>query len=240
LARARPLAETLWELETATPADTPERRAALEARLEARARQIADRAVQEQYRRFFRDRLFQLGRPRLDDRRWKDFRRPSTAVRPPVLERPPRIDPALLRRRKDEVRLALLLNHPFLLAEHVETVARHPTGDRELDILLAEILRIYAANPDLDSETLKFHLTENGLGTVVNRVLSPQLAIHAPWAGTHADPETVREAWAELASQIERIGVSGDIAAATQELSADMSEETWLRVHPIYERKQQG
>ncbi len=41
LARAQPLVEKLWDLETAQPADTPERRAALEARLEARVQ--ADR-----------------------------------------------------------------------------------------------------------------------------------------------------------------------------------------------------
>src|SRR6266851_2603535 len=63
LAAARPLSEMLWQAELdARPIDTPERRADLEHRLMAQAGLIADRTVQNEYRRFLRDRLFQLGR----------------------------------------------------------------------------------------------------------------------------------------------------------------------------------
>ena len=64
LASAKPLAEVLWALETLRPIDTPERRAALEQRLEARVQTVADRTVQAHYRSFFRERLFTLLRPR--------------------------------------------------------------------------------------------------------------------------------------------------------------------------------
>src|SRR6266699_5253789 len=64
LAAARPLSEMLWQAELAArPIDTPERRADLEGRLMAQAALIADRTVQNEYRRFLRERLFQLGRP---------------------------------------------------------------------------------------------------------------------------------------------------------------------------------
>src|SRR5205823_10696555 len=63
VAAARPLSEMLWQAELAArPIDTPERRADLERRLMAHAGLIADRSVQNEYRRFLRDRLFQLGR----------------------------------------------------------------------------------------------------------------------------------------------------------------------------------
>src|SRR5229473_5330838 len=59
LAAARPLAEVIWAVERKSDAlDTPERRAALEQRLEAKTRLIADRNVADKYRRFFRERLF--------------------------------------------------------------------------------------------------------------------------------------------------------------------------------------
>src|SRR5207253_7557892 len=55
--------EMLWQYElSARPIDTPERRADLEHRLMAQAGLIADRTVQTEYRRFLRERLFQLGR----------------------------------------------------------------------------------------------------------------------------------------------------------------------------------
>ncbi len=239
LARAQPLVEKLWDIETAHPADTPERRAALETRLEVRVRQIADRTVQDHYRRFFKDRLYRAFRD--TGPIWQKARRgPAKKPAPALRGGPPKTDPALLRRRNAEVRLALLMNNPFLLDEHVEDIANTRFPDRELDRLLHEILRIHALTPDLDAGTLKFHLTQNGFGTVVDRVLSPQVLNHAASARHQADPEIVREAWSELARQIEQLGEARDMAAAEQDLAADMSVETWTRHRPLFERKQRG
>ena len=91
LGAARPLAEVLWVRETeARLFETPERRAALEARLRGLTAAIADEAVRKYYRNEFRERLFRLfapegvrrarhqtGRVALGSR---DFRR---GVRPP-------------------------------------------------------------------------------------------------------------------------------------------------------------
>jgi DNA primase len=242
LARAQNFAEKVWELETVQATDTPERRAALEVRLEARVRLIADRSVQEHYRRFFKDRLYKAFRGDRPD--WQKTRRSANGrAKKPLLalhEGPPRTDPAMLRRRNAEVRLALLMNFPFLLDEHIEDIANTRFPDRELDRLLHEILRIHAQMPDLDASTLKAHLTENGFGTVVNRVLSPQVMNHAASARPQADPETVREAWSELARQIEQIGEARDMAEAERDLAADMSAETWTRHRELFERKQRG
>ena len=76
LAAACPLSEMLWQTElNAGEIDTPERRADLERRVMAQAGLIADRTVQNEYRRFFRDRLFALGRP--DGRRGAATGRPA-------------------------------------------------------------------------------------------------------------------------------------------------------------------
>jgi DNA primase len=233
LARAEPLAEKLWQVETMPPADTPERRAALEARLEARARQIADRTVQEHYRRFFKDRLYQAFRNARPD--GQKARR--GAPKKPLLQRekaPPPPSP----RRNAEIRLAILVNYPFLLNEHVEDIANTRFSDRELDRFLHEILRLHALKPDLDAVTLRFHLTENGFGTVLDRILSPQVLTHSALVRSQADPEMVREAWAELARQIEQVGEANDMAAAEGDLAADMTVENWARHHALFERKQ--
>ncbi len=238
LEQARPLVESLWTSETARPFDTPERRAALEARLETRVRQIADRAVQDHYRRFFKERLFQaLSGQRTDKRRQKrafDVRRPLSVVHPP--EPPPR-DPALLQRRNAEIRLALVLNHPFILSEYIEEVSAYRFADRELDRLLREILRIHALTPDLDAASLKFHLSQHGFDSVVSRLLSPQVLTHAAFARPEAEPDAAREGWLELANQIAELGKSEDKAVAERDLAADMSLETWERTQPLLERK---
>src|SRR5215469_4385842 len=120
LEQAQSLADFLWTLEAnAGPLDTPERRAALERRLEDRARRVADRAVQAHYLRFFQEKTFEIfQRPRMR----KDFRpgergrsRWQRPLIPPV-EAPPR-SPAALVRRQEEIVLALFLNHPHILGE---------------------------------------------------------------------------------------------------------------------------
>src|SRR6185437_14429646 len=195
LDRAKPLADVLWEIETARPIDTPERRAALEQRLDARVRVIADRTVQEHYRSFCRERLFALGgrrsgtalrRPRRGGAPSRRFERPG----PP--EPAPAADPTLLRHRQQEVLLAALINHTFLVHEVAEELATLELSDPRLDKLCHEILRLHALNPDLDAETLKLHLTRNGYAGVVQGVLSPQVLQHAAFMRHEADTETVR------------------------------------------------
>ena len=64
LAAARPLADVLWTRESeAGPFDTPERRAAFEARLSAFTATIADETVRRYYRQDFAARLRQLFAP---------------------------------------------------------------------------------------------------------------------------------------------------------------------------------
>ena len=63
LERTRPLIDVLWERETAAgPLQTPEQRAALEARLKTLSGSIADAIVRGHYERELRDRLYALGR----------------------------------------------------------------------------------------------------------------------------------------------------------------------------------
>ncbi len=240
LAQAVPLVEKLWELETAQPADTPERRAALEARLETRVRQIADRAVRNHYRDFLNDRLYAVfrgARPGLARSRSPqcnkirpDFAPRAAPRRSCVVAAPQCRGPA---RFVDELSV-------FARASTVEDIANIRFPDRELDSLLREILRIHVLMPDLDGGTLKFHLTENGFGAVVDRVLSPQVLKHVASAQPQADPEIVREAWSELARQIELRGEARDMAAAEHDLATDLSVETWTRHRPLFERKQRG
>ena len=64
LAAARPLAQVLWARESeAGPSDTPERRAALEARIAEVTASIADESVRRYYRQDFSGRLRQMFAP---------------------------------------------------------------------------------------------------------------------------------------------------------------------------------
>ncbi len=233
LARARPLAEVLWEMEAAQPSDTPERRAALEQRLENRVRAIADRTVQDHYRSFFRERLFAL--KRRPGGRLGRFRAKSGGQRerPGLAEAAPAADPRLLRRHRQEVLLAALLNHSFLLHEVAEELAELQLGDPRLDKLCHEILRLHALNPDLDAATLKLHLTESGYARVVQGVLSPQVLQHAAFARPEADAETVRMGWLDTRDRLQEPDVARQMAEAARDFVEDASDENWGRLQRL-------
>ncbi len=247
LDRARPLAEVLWSFETAKPIDTPERRAALEKRLEQQIRLVADRSVQEHYRSFFREKLAEAfgarrgpmgGKPPYA--KWPARNRPGArpkasrfGVPLPLREAAPAGDPGLLARRRDEVMLALILNHPFLLNEMDEDLAALELASPDLDRLSRAILKAHALQSDLEAATLKRHLNANGFAGIVDRVLSPEVMMHARFARPDADAETVRSGWLHMKNAFQRRRSSSEIKEAVANCAADPTAETWGRVEQL-------
>jgi len=251
LARARPLAEVLWEIETTRrPVDTPERRAALEQRLDSRVRAMADRTVQGYYRGFFRERLFAMLRPRKYAAKAKGgwakgpllSPNPGIALKAdPPFDGKPRSEPTLVRGRRQGVILAALLNHPFLLAEVEDEVEPLQLEAPHLDRLYHEILRLHALKPDLDAATLKLHLTGNEYAGIVQGVLSPQVLKHAAFARPEADAETVRKGWTHTRDQLQRERhLTQQVAQAERDFVRDPSDETWGRLQQtVLEQKKE-
>jgi DNA primase len=249
LDRARPLAEVLWSFETAKPADTPERRAALEQRLEQSVRTIVDRSVQEHYRSFFRERLAerfasQRGGPGSAGARGKPVpgaygaprgrygQRPANNLLP-WREAAPASDPALLRRRREEVMLALIVNHPFLLDEIAEELAAIRLAAPDLDRLCRAIQEAHERQPDLEAAALKLYLNNNGFGGTVERVLSPEVLTHGGFARPEVDAETARNGWNDIKTEFERRLSSREIRDAVAECAANPTPQNWGRVEQL-------
>jgi DNA primase len=240
LDRARPLAEFLWTLEShAGPLDTPERRAALERRLEERARQIADRAVQTHYLRFFREKTFEIfRRPRLrpgtePGRGRPRWQKPS----PPPVEPPPQ-SPAALARRQEEIILAIFLNHPHLLGEGAEELAQLEFSAGDLDRLSREILHAHSERPDLDADALQLHLLGQGYGATVTSLLAPQVLNHASFARREAEPEVVRSGWQQARAQFLRRQYPRQLDDLERGLAEEMTEERWAPVKALQEGRE--
>lgn len=251
LDRAKPLAEVLWSLESAQPVDTPERRAALEKRLEEQVRLIADRSVQEHYRNFFREKLTETFssrrgpvRGRQTPGKWAAKRHwvgPSKFGRfggqLPWQETAPSADPALLTRRREEVMLALILNHPFLLNEIEDELSGVEFLSRDLDSLLGAILKRHQLQPDLDAETLKLHLRNDGFTKTLDGVLSAEVLNHAAFARVEADPEAARRGWADARGRLEKRRLGAQIKDVVRDFGDDPSVENWTRMQPLLEHK---
>ncbi|HEY0525550.1 MAG TPA: DNA primase [Stellaceae bacterium] len=260
---ARPMAEMLWSLEWAAagggsggPA-TPERRAAFEHRLEERVRTIADRTVQEHYRRFMRERLYQTFRPQRAAFRGAGGAagrpsRPGFAGRsggahgrpgwlPAVLPAVTRPDPeAVSRRRQQEILFAAVLNHPNLIEHFVEDLAALELSAPDLDRLRAEILNTAAGRSDLDAAALRVHLTDRGLSEIVDAILSRQVDDHAAFARPGVDAEEVRRGWMHTLTWLYAPQRQLELNQAERDLADDMTEEKLARLMLLQKQRLDG
>ncbi|MFZ2018469.1 MAG: DNA primase [Methyloceanibacter sp.] len=148
LRNARPLIDVLWLRERAEqPIDTPERRAAFEARLDALLAEIANARVRDHYRREVRNRLFALWRERPSPR--QSSSRAPVRVPPNSGTMPPPSP------RGFATTIALtLVNHPSLLDRFADEVASLEVRDKPLAALLSFVTRIVFERDGISREQL--------------------------------------------------------------------------------------
>jgi len=228
LAAARPLSTMLWESELgASRLDTPERRAYLERRLMDHVGLIGDRTVQAEYRRFLRNRLFDLGRPAHP--RVRSIARPQTSFVRDGPEPPPRSAGRIQR----ENLFRILLRFPCLIDEVAEEFAALAIAEPELDSLRRRILELDAAESGLDAQALQQHLVKNGLAATVDRLLLP--SVDTTFLVRCSDPISARKEWV----RVTRTLTGGDrcaLAEATDYLVSDLCPESWERFLAARER----
>ncbi|HXY89776.1 MAG TPA: DNA primase, partial [Xanthobacteraceae bacterium] len=190
LATARPLSEMLWLRETENARlDTPERRAALEARLSDITRMIADETVRRYYREDLKARLARLLAPaevRAVARAPIEFRRgprnrlpepkPSLSPRSARLAASPIVRGHLSAVPAREALILLaVLSHPWLLTEHAEEFVELEFLHHDAEALRKAILAAAASGHAQDAEVLKARLEAGGqaeLRTRMERAIS--------------------------------------------------------------------
>jgi len=219
LAGARPLAQMLWLRETeAGSFDTPERCAALEARIGEITAMIADEVVRKYYRQDFSARLQRLFAPGAAARPQSRFAqreswRGRAKVRPaemlrreqPYVVMSPQLATSPIHRghrtaipRREALILQSVLNHPWLLHDHLEELAaiefRHGGGQK----LKEAMIDIFAHDETIDRDGLSAELEARGFADLIGRV---RRAITTPsvWgARPEAAGEDVLLTWKQL------------------------------------------
>jgi DNA primase len=227
LGGAVPLDRMVWDLETeGTRLDTPERVAGLEKRLEDRARQIADRKVQEQYLQALRRRVREAVWGARARRGVKPPPRPQDAgegarrgVRP-------------LDRRREQLILLTVVNHPELLDEFAESLGGIEFSDRALDRLRSEILNVSAV-PALDSGSLKRQLRDVGAGDTLAEIERPEVRGHGGFALPGTGAETARAGLRQLLAHYTRAERQAQIFEAERAWVNNPTKENearWLQL----------
>ncbi len=232
IAAAQPLVDLIWRHESAAKAlNTPERRADLERRLDARVAAITDRSVQFQYQAEFRDRL---------RRQAAGFRFKPGHFKAPSRTLGPRIDVANLPAQQDHWLMALIINHPGLIEPQWESLSQLNLSSRRLDRLLREILNLAAARPDLDSRDIHRHLMGHGFEAQLKKVASPTLYREAAFAAPDAPAAEAGDALAAILRAYGKRRLTADRAAAERELADNMTKEGYDRLLAIVDEQADG
>jgi DNA primase len=239
ISAARPLSEVIWsrEIEGGIFA-TPERRAALEARIGEIANSIRDEVVRRYYRQDLVERLartFAPEAPRGFPNRGpfgresgRKFPPRGPAGRPPFARgqgmagtqplaggpyqaaSPQLANSPIMRgqrsamSRREALILQCLINHPWLLHEHLEDAAALELAHPEAHRLRAAIMAAFAhdhhhaPDPSEQSEKMRADLTAAGLSQILQRV-ERAITTRAVWgAKPGAAREDVLSTWQQL------------------------------------------
>lgn len=199
LAAAVPLADMLWESEVGgARRDTPERLAAIRARLLDHTHTIIDRTVRLEFETLYKARCSP----------WAARRSGRRAVRdgPPP---PPRASARVQR----QILLRILLDYPELIDEVAETLAALEIPEPGLDKLRRELLGACASSSRFDAPALRQHLLQNGFAATVDGLFLP--SIDTGFLARRSDPSCALAEWAHVADMLTReeptaVAVSGN------------------------------
>jgi DNA primase len=257
IAAARPLVDMIWVRETESGVfDTPERRAALEAKLREIARSIADESVRRHYIQAFAERVLAFfpaperrpyERPAYGERPVSDRRGPG---RPFANRNPARFPiPVSDRLRRSqimsgraqhplrEVVLAMtVINHPALLQQHLDEFAHIEFSSTDLDRLRAAILEI-VSHGDGEAASIRDALAAAGFGAILER-LEDQIEKAGHWpARPEAADADANEGWLQALTLHRRARtLHKELKDAEGALGLDPSEANLARLVDIQQQ----
>ena len=228
--QSRPLAQMLWMRETEAGAfDTPERRAALEARISQITAGIGNETVRKYYRQDFSERLRGLfGQNEIPRARraaagagegWRQdqwqprpagrwsFSGRGGASRPgqPYLVASPQLATSAVHRGyrtaippREALILQAVLNHPWLLHDHLEDLAELEFRHAEAGRLKGILIDIYAHDGGIDGPRLRAEAVARGVSDLLERV-DKAITTNSVWAlAPETGPADVLSTWKQL------------------------------------------
>ena len=234
LTQARPFAEVLFQKEgEVEPLDTPERRAGFKGRLRQAAAAIQDKDLAEQYRRDLFERFDALF-PRSSQRApWAPGQGRRGFGPPPKLGQTAEGAQAMqsLFRAIEPVPAALAhgaIDDPERMDDHLEEIAAHGFGDKGLDGLAQELVRLRLSGHSLDSAALRRHLAQSGHDALVREVEKAAAKSGAPFLAANAPLAEARVRWSQAFDASTRVAALED--ALSQARGVPGQDEAFRRL----------
>ena len=279
LSAARPLAQMLWARETENAAlDTPERRAALEARMNEISDSIVDDSVRRYYRQDFGEKVRALfapaqqsyaaggarsfqprqGSPRRGGG-WASGPRVVPGGRGPggytqnpyaVVSQQMAASPLYLGHRtaiprREALILQAVLNHPWLLHDHIEELTHLEFRHNEAERLKSTIIDLAAHSEDqagaLDPKALQDELARRGFEDTLARIGRSITTADVWGVRPEAAPADVLVTWHQLVGLHRQWhSLLKELKEAEQALGADNTEANYLRLRDVKARLAQA
>ncbi|MCR9256347.1 MAG: DNA primase [Alphaproteobacteria bacterium] len=261
LAAAKPLVETLVEMEAAAlerqtgPLDTPERKADLKKRLRQRVAKIVDQDIRALYVQAVREQLDallgfvprdgQAGAGAGPRRPWvpRSGRggqgyRGEAFVDPYQVQRYNTDRQSVARtkaRREQELLVALMLHHPVLVDEFWEGLSALNLPDPELEPLREALLNHIAHEGVSDIRAAHASLRNAGLDSAIGRVISSDVIHDHPYAAPAGDEKTARLALGDLLRRGLHQSMLVELEDAKAAVIAEPSEANHARLSALKE-----
>lgn len=245
-AGARPLSDMLWTvLLDSHPTDTPERRAAFEQAVRGAVAKIADAKVRGYYEAEMNARLrgflrgpapsaLPTGSGRPGPRRQGQSGRLPPASGGGLLAATPlgRGDSAAKSRRREQLILLCVINHPLLADRFGEDLAAVEMHNPDLDKLRNEIIGIAAFDHDLDMAALRRHLIERGFGKTLDGL---DTAAASLWfVEPNAALTDVEQGWRHVVALHRRLStLERELKRVEDELARDFSDDALTRLQAL-------
>ncbi|MGD8529160.1 MAG: DNA primase [Methyloceanibacter sp.] len=222
---AIPLIDMVWRREIrASAIDTPERRAAFEARLEALLNEIENMRVREHYRRDIKNRLFELWRPQA--RAGKNGKpAKQNGTRPARREALP---PPTAYGFGTIVALALV-NHPWLLDQYTEEIASIDVPDKKLAALLSATTQTIHNDHAISRDGLIVKLHDGPHGALLDKLLLESHHARHAFLKPEMQRDEVADQFADMLYRWRALPALTREITENAESIAEMSEDEYER-----------
>ncbi len=146
--------------------------------------------------------------------------------------------PSILRRRQEQVLLAVLVNHPTLIAENAEEMAHVELGSPEFCNFYRSLIDLAAHEPELDTEAVNRHLCGQGFSGLLRGLLQSDVYVHGRFARPDASPEEARNGVQDILEGYRGRQAALEAEEAGRHLAETMTEEALARLEARLEVEQ--
>ncbi len=260
---AQPLSDMLWQRALAgNDRSTPERKAQFERDLRILINGIGDDAVKKHYLSDTAARLQALWQPQgKANSEWRIAKSGSGKRKPPHSPFATRYSPnqrpwdvqqpasSQLKRlaasgsfqkgaeRRERMIVLSMINHPELLHDFIDEFAALELTTPELDSIRTQIIDSAALGSGLDGTDIRGHLTQRGLGPLLDRLETQARALNEWFLGSGAAQDDARTGLRQMiALHRKTVTLGRELKVAEAAFGSDPTEENLMALNALREQ----